>query len=182
MNTRTIAVTNLESGEVYNTDLKQPNTKFGIRGHKMYNNGVLMLIDVLTKSEMTQTITLFDAKSVDYHNLLVSPFHKLTANMSKAARSRYKRKLLDNAVIAINGKRIMLNPYIFIPRGDKNIVNSIHLTQRVWKYMFEDANSSGEDVITHAEYMFGKSAIESKCLSIGKGEHQQFLPKPEELT
>ena len=179
MNTNSIALSNLESGEVFNTDLKLHNTRFGIKGHKMYNNGVLMLIDVLTKSEMSQTINLFEAKSVDYHNLLLLPFHKLTSGMSKAARSRYKRKLIDNDVIAICGKRVMLNPFIFIPRGDKNIKNSIYLTQRVWKYMFEDANSAGEDVTAHAEHMFGKLGLESKYLSVGSGDYQTLLSKPE---
>lgn len=182
MNTNSVAVGNFETGEMLETNLKLPDTKFGIRGHKMYNNGVLMLIDVLTKAEMAQTIELFDSKSIDYNNLLVAPFHKLTKDFSKAARSRYKRKLLDNSIAAMNGKQMMLNPYIFIPRGDKNIQNSKHLTQRVWKYMFEDADAAGEDVIRHAEHMFGPSALERTHLSVGSGDYQHFLPKPKELT
>lgn len=178
MDTTSISISNLESGEVYETDLKLSDNRYGIKGYKMYNNGVMSLIDILTKSEMKQTIELFGGKSINYYNVLMAPFHKLTSSMSKAARSRYKHKLLDGGIIIEYNKRIMLNPFIFNSKGDKNIRNCVYLTQRVWKYMVEDSAAGTNEVVAHAELIFGEFK-QSDFLSIGKGKYQQFLKKPE---
>lgn len=179
MDTRSITAINLESGETFNTDLKFKDNKFTVRGYKMYNASIDVLVDVLTKDELKAALKLFGSDTIDYHNLLIGPFHKLTSQMSKSTRSKFKKKLFDHGIMAECQGKLMLNPFIFLPKGDRNIRNSGHLTQRVWKYMFEDANSAGEDVVVHAEHMFGKSGVESKYLSVGSGDYQTLLPKPE---
>jgi len=155
MNTSSIALVDLNLGEALNITGNMPNTKFLQRGYKMYNNGVIALIDILTKEEIKRTINLFDSKYIDYNNIFNRSFLKLTLDMSKAARSRYKRKLLTNSIMQEYHNKLMLNPYIFIPRGDKNISNSQHLTQRVWKYLFEDMNTYSEIIEEHATHLFG---------------------------
>ena len=56
-------------------------------------------------------------------------------------------------------------------------MNSQNLTQRVWKYLFEDMNTGTEEVITHAEHMFGTSK-QSNYIHVGKGEFSTILEKP----
>ena len=177
MDTRSITLTNLNSGEVFPTDLKLANTKFLQRGHKMYNQGIDYLLDRFTNTEIKLAISIFDSKYIDYHNLLICKFSQILPNMDPSHRSKLKRKLINNQVLQEHNKKLMLNPYIFIPRGDKNIVNSQNLTQRVWKYLFEDMNTGTEEVIAHAEHMFGTSK-QSNYIHIGKGEFSTILEKP----
>ena len=65
MDTRSITLTNLNSGEVFPTDLKLANTKFLQRGHKMYNHGIDYLLDRFTNTEIKLAISLFDSKYID---------------------------------------------------------------------------------------------------------------------
>ena len=180
MDTRSITAINLDTGETLSTDLKLSDNRFTTRGYKMYNASIDVLVDVLTKDELKAALKLFGSKTIDYHNILIGPFHKLTAQMSKSTRSKFKKKLFDHNIMAECNGKLMLSPFVFVPKGDRNIRNSGHLTQRVWKYMFEDANAAGEDVIRHAEHMFGPSALERTHISVGSGDYQQFIPKPEE--
>ena len=73
----------------------------------------------------------------------------------------------------------MLNPFIFVPRGDKNIPNSQHLTQRVWKYLFEDANLGSDEVVAHAERLFGKLSRPTKII-VGSGNFTKLIEVPSE--
>ena len=153
--------------------------RFLQRGYKMYNNGVIALIEVLTKDEIKRIIALFDSTCIDYNNILTKSFLQLTSDMSKAARSRYKHKLIDNRVMQECNGKIMLNPFIFVPRGDKNIPNSQHLTQRVWKYLFEDANVGSDEVVAHAERLFGKLPGPTKLL-VGSDNFTKLVEIPDD--
>ena len=179
MDTKSISVSNLETGEVFNTDIKLTNSKFAQKGHKMYNYGVDYLLDNFTNTEVKRAISMFDSSTVDYCNLLTVKFSKLFPTMDASHRSKFKRKLLDKNVLAEYNKKLMLNPVIFLPRGDKNIRNCQHLTQRVWKYLFEDCTAVSDDVVSHAEYMFGDlQSVDSKYLLVGSKEHSKLIPKP----
>lgn len=151
-----ISVTNLETGEVFDTNLKLHDNKFQIRGHKMYNSGIIGLIDVLTKEECKLIINSFDSDNVDYCNIYIKPFSEITIEMDKASRSRLKKKLIENRIMLDYNKKLMLNPYTFIPRGDKNIFNCNYLTQQVWKYLVEDCNNYSEQMEKHRRHMFEK--------------------------
>lgn len=177
MEVNSIALVDLETGETKALNGVMPNTKFLQRGHKMYNTGVLGLVEIFTKEELKRTILLFDSNIVSYDNILMKPFLELCSDMSKAARSRFKRKLIDNHVLQECNGKLMLNPFIFVPRGDKNIPNSQHLTQRVWKYLFEDANVGSDEVINHAERLFGKLSGPTK-LMVGSGKFTKFVEVP----
>ena len=177
MDLNSLALVDLNTGETKDINGVLPNTRFLQRGHKMYNKGVLALVELFTKEEIKRTIMLFDGSVIDYNNILMKSFLELTKDMSKAARSRFKKKLLEHQVLQEFNKRLMLNPYIFVPRGDKNIPNSQHLTQRVWKYLFDDATIGSDNVIAHTERLFGK-VPESGHLLVGNGEYTKLIPKP----
>lgn len=173
-----LAIANLETGEVGEIIGKLPDDKYIIRGHKMYNIGVIGLLDVLTKDELKRLIIMFDSKVVDYHNLLMKPFLALTEDMSKSSRSRFKAKLIENNILQEYNKRLMMNPYIFMPRGDKNIKNSKWLTQQVWQWMFEDHDKFSSEVERHAVSMFGKLADCGTHLVVGNKDNSKIIPVP----
>ena len=183
MSDRSVSVLNLESGEVLDTDLKFNDNKYIIRGYKMYNKGIEYLIKILTKDELLAVINIFNSDTIDYNNLLIGPFHKLTPQLSKSARSKLKKKLMDENVLGqYLDKRLMLNPFIFIPRGDANVHNSKHLTQRVWKYLFEDLTSTNDAVLKHVEHMFGKLPDSSTHIRVGTEEHGKIIKSPKDIT
>ena len=181
MNSSSIAIVDLNSGEMVNLTGVMPSTRFLQRGYKMYNNGVIALIEVLTKEEVKRTIGLFDRNCIDYNNILTKSFLQLTSDMSKSARSRFKHKLLEHNILQEYNGKLMLNPYIFIPRGDKNIPNSQNLTQRVWKYMFTDATAYSEEVYAHTELLFGK-LCEPKHLIVGSGNFTKLVEVPNDTN
>lgn len=173
MDTRSITCLNLETGETLETNVKLSNNKFKQRGHTMYNYGIDYMLDRFTNSEIKKAISMFDTKFVDYNNILTVKFSQILPYMDSSDRSKLKKKLIENMVIQEHNKLIMLNPYIFIPRGDKNIQNSQYLTQRVWKYLFEDCNIGSDDVVRHAEHMFG-SDVQIK-IRVGKGKFSKTI-------
>lgn len=174
MNSSSIAIVDLNSGETVSLTGVMPNTKFLQRGYKMYNNGVISLIEVLTKDEIKRTIALFDNTCIDYNNILIKPFLQLTSDMSKAARSRFKHKLIEHNILQEYNGKFMLNPYIFVPRGDKNIPNSQNLTQRVWKYLFTDIGAYSDEVEAHATLLFG-TLHSPKHLLVGSGNFSKLV-------
>ena len=178
MSTNSVALTNLNTGEVYETDIKLPDNRYTIKGYKMYQNGVKALIDILTKTELKLVIDMYGVHSVDYNNILTKGFKEFTKDMADSTRSRFKRKLIDNGIIGEYKKKIMLSPYIFLPKGDKNIRNCNHLTQRVFKYVFMDADTGSEEVIEHAEKIFG-NFDKSEFLHVGSQEDGKFIELPQ---
>lgn len=177
MDLNNLALIDLNTGETQDINGVMPSTRFLQRGYKMYNIGVLGLVEIFTKDEIKRTILLFDANTIDYNNMLMKSFLEATKDMSKAARSRFKHKLIDNQVLQEYNNKLMLNPFIFIPRGDKNIPNSQHLTQRVWKYLFVDANGGSDEIIAHAERLFGKLSGTNKLL-VGSGNFTKLIEVP----
>lgn len=179
MSTKSISISNLETGEVFDTNIRLNDDKFMARGYKMYNDGVIRLFTAFTKTEAIKAIELFDEKTVDRFNILVGKFSDYTSEMHKTDRSKFKKKLIDNEIIQEFNKKIMLNPYIFIPKGDKNLKNSNYLTQRVWNYLFLDCNSKSEEIEKHAELMFGKNIfLESEYIKVGSKENSKTIKKP----
>ena len=182
MSTKSISITNLETGEVFDTDLSLADNKFMIRGYKMYNDGVIRLFTALTKAEAIRAIELFDEKTVDRFNILVGKFSDYTSDMHKTDRSKFKKKLIDSEIIQEFNKKIMLNPYIFIPKGDKNLKNSNYLTQRVWNYLFLDCNAKSEEIEKHAKLMFGEGIFNSSdYLKVGSKNNSKIIKKPESI-
>ena len=113
--------------------------RFMIKGRKMYIWKIEDMLDVLSKEEFKTILKIYDDNSLTSRgNVLLVPFRKATEHMSKVMRSRFKRKLLTNGLAIEYENRIMLNPYIFVPRNDKNIENFQHLVQRTYKYLSED--------------------------------------------
>lgn len=159
MDTRTLALSNLETGEIYGSaDVKLKDDRYIARGYRMYNTGVEFLINNLSRKELLVTLGLYGAETVDYHNVLMKPFSKLTSELDTASRSRLKKKLLELGVIGECNGKIMLNPFLFIPKGDKNIKNCMWFTQRAWKYLFNDMNAVDDQLESYVEHVFGKTA------------------------
>lgn len=145
----TITVTNLNQGEVVDTtlELKQGgNDRFPVQGQKMYDNGIEKLVELVTMSELKRLIKMHNTTAfVGKHNILQAPFKNMTPDMNTSTRSRLKRKLIECEILhEFSKKQIMLNPYMFMPRPDKNIKNSQYMTQRLWKYVVEDVDSNIE--------------------------------------
>ena len=180
MSTKSISISNLETGEVFDTNIRLNDDKFMARGYKMYNDGVIRLFTALTKTEAIKAIELFDEKTVDRFNILVGKFSDYTSEMHKTDRSKFKKKLIDNEIIQEFNKKIMLNPYIFIPKGDKNLKNSNYLTQRVWNYLFLDCDGKSEEIERHAKLMFGENIfLESEYIKVGSKDHSKIIKKPQ---
>ena len=154
MNTNSITISNLETGELFNTKHKIPNDKFAIKGAKMYTNGVELLINSLSKKEMIQAIAIYNSDYIGYNNVLSDVFKFVSPDMTVVERSKFKKKLIDSNIILIYRAKIMLNPFIFIPKGDRNIKNSVYLTQRVWKYLSEDITAANDDILNHTKHIF----------------------------
>lgn len=177
MDLNSLALIDLNTGETQNINGVMPSTRFLQRGYKMYNIGVLGLVEVFTKEEIKRTILLFDATTIDYNNILMKSFLEVTKDMSKASRSRFKHKLMDNQVLQECNGKLMVNPFVFIPRGDKNIPNSQHLTQQVWRYLFTDSNIGSDEVLAHTQRLFGKFAAPTKLL-VGSGNFTKLIEVP----
>jgi len=121
----------------------------------MYNNGVLSLLDVLTNKEIKTLIGMYDSKTIGYGNIFTMPFHKLTEGMDKSIRSRYKKKLVDNNIILQYRGKIMLNPFTFLPKIDKNVQNYGYRVQQMWKYLTEDQDIFDSEMGELIDHVFG---------------------------
>jgi len=153
--TKIISILNLESGEVFNTDIKMRDDRFARKGFKIYNTGLLHLLDVLTKGEIKLIINIFDdIKKINRNNILIVDFLDITPNMANSMRSRFKKKLIENNIFNTYNNKLMINPYIFIPRGDKNYKNSVYFIQQSWTYLFENKDRYSEDIIKYINMMF----------------------------
>jgi len=119
------------------------DNRFPTQGQKMYDTGLVKLLKVLSNTEVLRLVQMHETTAiVGKHNLLQIPFKDATPDMNPSTRSKLKKKLIEVGVIHEFGKnKIMLNPYMFLPRKDKNIQNSQYMTQRLWKYIVEDADS-----------------------------------------
>lgn len=180
MDDNSIALTVLKTGEMYDTGIKQNDTKFIVKGRKMYNNGIEHLVDVLTKRELKVVLALCKgAKTIDRFNILTQPFRAYTTGWDPSDRSKLKRKLLQESILGAYGGKLMVNPFVFVPNGTKDITNCNHLTQQVWKYVFEDCDIGSPSIIEHAEHIFGKAFNQSDFLLVGSSDHQTVLRKPD---
>jgi hypothetical protein len=140
MNTKSIAILNLQTGEVLDTNHKFRDTKFKRRGYGMYKKGVIALLDVLSKKEMKRVISMYSNDTIDSANIFTKPFRELTLDMSRSARSNLKKRLIDNNVIGEFNKKLMLNPFIFMPRSSKSILNNQYLAQLAWELAIRRRN------------------------------------------
>ena len=155
MKNKILSITNLNTGEIIG-DLKQTqcDNRFIVRGLKMYATGIDYLIENLTKKELQTVNAMFDTKVINRFNCLIVPFKDVTLSYDKSDRSKYKNKLIELRIILDYNKKIMLNPFIFQPIGDKNILNCNYLTQQLWKYLVEDCNNYSDDIESHRTRVF----------------------------
>jgi len=116
--------------------------KFMIRGNKMYVKGFEELVIELTKNELLAFLKIYsddnNVKEITKANILKKPFKYYTKQLTDSQRSKLKKKLFEIGAIAEYNKKIMINPFILLPRNDKNIKNFQHLVQRTWIYLFKD--------------------------------------------
>jgi len=143
----------------------------------MYNKGVLGLLESLSKSEITRIIDMYDSETVNTANILTKPFRVLTSDMNKVSRSNFKKKLLDSDVIGEFNKKIMLNPYIFMPRNDSLIKNNQYLVQQTWRYMFENEKYNDE-IIKFAEHIFNYDFSHTDYMKVGSKNSEKIIKKP----
>lgn len=172
--TRSISLTNLETGEIHSTNMKFSDDKFMRKGAKMYVDSLKGLVDLLTKDEFKTLLDLFSTDNVDYCNVLIKPFKDVTSNMHTSNRSKFKKKLIENGVLFEYQNKLMINPFLFIPRGDRNIKNCNWLTQKVWTYLVEDCSAKVDNIEEHIEHIFGKQS-KSDWLKLNNG---MFIKAP----
>ena len=138
---------------VFNTqDIKKTPKKWVIGGKMGYIGSIDKLLDLLSKKEMKFILDWF-ANHSNGNNLLTSTFTKLTSNMNRSSRSRFKKKLSDNMIIQEYRGQIMLNPFIFKPTSTSH--NYAHLTQQLWKYLFMDKDTGSDEVRFHEDDVYG---------------------------
>ena len=114
-------------------------TRFSVRGSKMYVKAFEDVVDVLSKSELKMLLRIMDdTDSINRFNVIVVPFDKVTPDIDRTKRSKFKRKLLDNGIMQEYKGKLIISPFILLPRGSKDVRNSQYLTQRAWVYLFVD--------------------------------------------
>ena len=155
-----LTVTNLQSGEVINTDLQlaaKQHSKYAINGHKIYTKGMIDVITNFTRSEVIKLLQWHaDTNIIGPSNMFKINFRTLTKGMDRIARSKFKRKLKDFDIIVSYGSqnKKMLNPYTFLPRKDKTYEDSQYWCQRVWTYLQNDKDNFTTDVLDYVEVLF----------------------------
>jgi hypothetical protein len=151
-----ITINNFKDGNSTTLDIGYTD-RFAIRGQKMYVWKLDDLIDVLTKEELKQLIRIFDdTKLYTKANILKVSFTKATQGLKPVARSRLKKKLLENGIILEYNGKIMINPYILVPRNDKDIRNFQYLVQKTYKYLTEDKDIEFEGRDEFIDYIFNQ--------------------------
>ena len=178
MNTKSIAILNLQSGEILDTKHKFRDTRFKRRGQGMYNRGVIELLDVLSKDEIKRIVSMYSSDNVDMANIFVNPFRSMTAEMSRSSRSNFKKKLIDSRIIGEFNKKLMLNPFIFMPRTSKSIRNNQYLTQLAWEWLFEDNTKYDDELQDFVEHSFDYKFNKSGMLYVGSKQDGKFIPEP----
>lgn len=168
-----ITAVNLDTGETTDTnvELKQGgDNRFPTQGQKMYDTGLIKLLKALSANEVIRMVELHEQTSmVGKCNILQVPFRVATADMATAARSKLKKKLVEEGIIHEFSKtQVMLNPYMFLPRKDKNIPNSQYLTQRLWKYVVEDSDAYIPELEVFQETILPWTLDETKHIMIQK--------------
>ncbi len=170
-----ITVANLDTGETTENrvEIKQGgDDRFAVRGQKMYDVGLIKLLKTLSNNEIIRVVGMHEVTAiVGKCNILQKPFKDVTPDMNSSTRSKFKKKLIENEIIHEFGKgKIMLNPFMFLPRKDKNIKNSQYLTQQLWKYAVEDCDTYPEGLdVFQDEILPGTRKPETKYMLI-KGE------------
>lgn len=155
MDTKSVTLLNLKSGEEFKTDLKLSDNRFLLRGYKMYNKGLIELLEGFSNNEIKRIVNMFDRSNIDYYNIFTKSFKELTLDMNRSSRSRFKKKLINEEIIAETYcKKIMLNPFIFVPIGDKNIKNCLYLTQRLWVLLVRDYSYNVEGLSKFMDFIF----------------------------
>ena len=180
-----ITVTNLNQGEVHETKLELAvggDNRFMTQGQKLYVTGIITLLDTLQPNEIKRITNMHSITAVvGKCNLFSMSFKEATPDMNPSTRSKFKRKLLDNMIIHEFGKgQIMLNPYIFLPRKDKNIRNSQYMTQRLWKYTVEDQDNYIEGLDNFQDEILPNTRKLTDKLYVGTQKHGKFVDKPKQ--
>jgi hypothetical protein len=133
------------------------NDRFVVRGAKMYIGSFEDLIDQFSKREIKMIMQLLkDTKKYDRFNVLTVSFRDLFDGMDRTNKSKFKRKLLEHKVIAEYNGKYMINPYILLPKGTKDIRNSQYWIQRVWMYLFVDKDKWLDGIDDMVEVVFGR--------------------------
>ena len=138
-----ISIDTLKENGVSAISYNNKNVRFTIKGQKMYVVGLEKLVDIFTKDEhkMFYRMTERRAGKISQANILLVPFKEITEGMKPVARSRFKKKLLENGILLSYRKKLMFNPYILVPGNDKNIPNFGYWVQQVWKYLNDNKDA-----------------------------------------
>ncbi len=160
MKSITIDVLNKGTGEIQNTEIllkKNNNTRFPVKGLKMYLANLPDMVDLLTKRELKILFNLYaDDNLVTRAGIIKVPFKNLTEKFDVSDRSKFKRKLLEHNILMVYRNKLMLNPFIFTPRNDKNIENFQWKVQQIYKYLGADTNIYFDEIDNFVNTIFGK--------------------------
>lgn len=128
------------------TDRKYPNKGY----NSMYVNKLEGLMDL---SKTAQRLFFAIIKNVDEWNRIIGRWKDFTddpvPNISKA-----KKELMEAGFIAKLGKAWVLNPYIVLPRYQKNYMNSQYEVQQIWTRYVEDMNAYYDGIDDDAEELY----------------------------
>ena len=175
-----ITVTNLNCGEVIETELELKfggDNRFMAQGQKAYTTGMLELLEVLQASEIKRMVSMHNTtKVIGKCNIFQMSFREATLDMSPNTRSRLKKKLIEGKVIHEFGKdKIMLNPYIFLPRKDKNIHNSQYMTQILWKHTVEDKDCYVDGLEEFQDEILPNTRTVKPYLYVGTEKYGKYI-------
>ena len=145
----------------------------------IYMNDFTRIIE-LNKTEQLMFFAIL--QNCDGYNIVKSSWKDIakdiTSDQSRISKTIKQLKDL-NFIAKIEGK-YMVNPFIVLPRYDRNERESQWLCQQVWKLYTEDMNTYiPDDYISTVKYMLGLK--ESTHIKVGnkKSEEQsKFVEKP----
>lgn len=127
------------------------NRRYPMNGHKQAYFGTLEQIVDLSKTAQKLFFAL--VRNVDEWNRVIGKWKDLTSEPANYV-SKAKKELEEAEFIAKIGKVWVLNPYIALPKYQKNYPNSQYEVQRIWTLYIEDADAYYEGIHEDAKELY----------------------------
>ncbi len=147
-----------EVGSMAVTIAEDINRRYPMNGHKQVY--VTQLENLTEVSKTAQRLFFALIKNVDEWNRIVGKwkdFIDAPANHISTA----KKELDEAGFISKLGKCWVLNPYVALPKYQKNYPNSQYEAQRIWTRYLEDANAYYDGIDADAIELYGVSKYDS---------------------
>lgn len=130
-----------------NTDRRYP-----MQGHSQVY--CTKLENIIELSKNAQKLFFALTHKVDESNIIIGKwkdFIDAPANRISTA----KKELIEQGFVAKLGKVMVLNPYVVLPKYQKQNPNSQYEIQRIWTRYLEDANAYYDGIDNDAHILYG---------------------------